>query len=172
MESERIQHRRYGSYVSGSNAYAYDVWPEQEAAPRRHRRKKHAVETRQEKKEKRSHALKYVAAAAVVFAGAFACMSSVAAVSAQRVENQKLQNQIAQLQSNNHTAQTQLASQMSLEYVEEQATTRLGMAEPQPYQIMYIDVPEESYSVQYNVAAEDTSQEKSGSFSLLQILGK
>ena len=36
---------------------------------------------------------------------------------------------------------------------------RLGMAEPQPYQIVYIDVPKQSYTVQH--ADDEAEQEPS-----------
>ncbi len=97
-------------------------------------------------------------------------MSSVAAVSRQRVTNQDLNAQIIALKSQNHTIETELAEKIDLEYIEEQATTRLGMAEPQPYQIMYISVPKESYTVQYDVASAPEEEEEGFSLSsLLQI---
>ena len=37
---------------------------------------------------------------------------------------------------------------------------RLGMIKPQPYQIVYIDVPKQSYTIQYaadEITEEDTS---------------
>lgn len=40
-------------------------------------------------------------------------------------------------------------------YIEQEAKTRLGMIEPQAYQIVYIDVPKQSYTVQYEAQAEE-----------------
>ncbi len=158
-------------YNTGSNAYAYDFLPEEQAPkPRRRRRTAIRQESKAERKERHIHVLKYICAAAVVFSGCFLCMSSVAAVSRQRVTNQNLNAQIIALQSQNHTMETELAEKIDLEYIEEQATTRLGMAEPQPYQIMYISVPKESYTVQYDVASAPQEEEEGFSLSsLLQV---
>ena len=43
-----------------------------------------------------------------------------------------------------------------MDYIKQEATERLGMSEPQSYQVVYIDVPKQSYTVQY---AEDDGVE-------------
>ena len=157
-------------YNTSSNAYAYD-WPQEQAIPQPRRRRRSVYqESKAERQARHVHVLTYICAAAVVFAGCFLCMSSVAAVSRQRVTNQDLNAQIIALKSQNHTIETELAEKIDLEYIEEQATTRLGMAEPQPYQIMYISVPKESYTVQYDVASAPDEEEEGFSLSsLLQL---
>ena len=46
-----------------------------------------------------------------------------------------------------------------MDYIRTEATERLGMSEPQSYQVVYIDVPKQSYTVQHNAddVAEGTS---------------
>ena len=53
------------------------------------------------------------------------------------------------LKNENNTLSSEISSQLSLDIIEKEATSRLNMAEPQPYQIEYIDVPKESYTVHY-----------------------
>jgi len=58
-----------------------------------------------------------------------------------------------------------------LEYIKQEAMKRLGMAEPQTYQIVYIDVPKQSYTVQY-AADENEKEEPSFFASILNFLKK
>ena len=53
----------------------------------------------------------------------------------------------------------ELTEQLDMDYIRTEATERLGMSEPQSYQVVYIDVPKQSYTVQHNAddAAEGTS---------------
>ena len=49
-----------------------------------------------------------------------------------------------------------LKIQLDMDYIRTEATERLGMSEPQSYQVVYIDVPKQSYTVQHN--AEDVAE--------------
>jgi len=56
-----------------------------------------------------------------------------------------------------------------LEYIEKEAKTRLNMTEPQPYQIVYIDVPKQSYTVQYE-AEEEKNDDNFGLNSFFSVI--
>ena len=77
-------------------------------------------------------------------------MVTNAEVDRQRVENNKLRDELSQLKNENLNLQSEITDNTDLAYIEKEAKTRLSMTEPQPYQIVYIDVPKQSYTVQYS----------------------
>ena len=90
-------------------------------------------------------------AIAMVFIGCIAIMVPHAMIAEQTRKNNALRDELAALKSENVSLEADIANKVNLEYVETEAQTRLGMSEPQAYQIGYIDVPRNSYSVQYDV---------------------
>ena len=68
----------------------------------------------------------------------------------QRIANSKLKDELVALKSENTTLQAEISDSVDLDYIKKEATERMGMTEPQPYQIIYIDVPKQSYNVQYS----------------------
>ncbi|WP_317853769.1 hypothetical protein [Chakrabartyella piscis] len=70
------------------------------------------------------------------------------------------------LKSENNIVEAEITEQLDLDYIRTEAMTRLGMVEPEAYQVVYIDVPKESYTIQY--AGEEYFEEEENSvFSLL-----
>lgn len=158
---------RNGNTYRGSSYYtygnvAYDVQPEytpyyteeDEQRARIAQEKVHKAEVR----ESRITAFKLIAIVVVLFAGSIAFMGMHVRVANENVELRREKSQLADLKSNNAILAAELTEQIDLDYIKEQATNRLGMAEPQSYQVVYIDVPKHSYTIQY--ASDATEGEK------------
>lgn len=156
---------RGSSYYSYGNV-AYDVQPEYTPYySDEDEQKERLAEERFRKaeiRESRIAAFKLIAVIIVLFAGSIAFMGMQVKVTQENFELRKQKDQLADLQASNAILESELTEQIDLDYIKEQATTRLGMAEPQPYQIVYIDVPKQSYTIQY--AADKTDEKKDSGF--------
>ena len=153
--SVRPPERVYRSY--GSLAYAPEELPREEVRP------EEGPSVRREKPQSfwkaRLHLLFLVG---VVFVGAIAVAGSFAVLKQEQVKLSRMQDELATLQSANVALEAEITEEINLDYVEQEAKGRLGMSEPQSYQIVYIDVPRESTTTQY---AEETP-EKTSVFSI------
>ena len=74
---------------------------------------------------------------------------------------------LKQLEENNDYLEAELAKNIDLEKVERIATTKLGMQKPSSHQIIYINIPKQSYTVKYE---SKTSKEDDGHFKFEDIL--
>lgn len=161
---------------------AYDIEPvEEEYAPPKKRvkkqkkpnksnqsvRKKIAMEGR----ANRAYSIKIVLVLSVFFCGTLAFMWSSAMVTAQREETQKYKDKLADLKSQNALLAIDVAEQMDLDTVKQIATEKLGMVEPQPYQIQYIDVPEQSYTIHYKDDTEKPEEKDTENALVRTIVG-
>ncbi|MBS4960056.1 MAG: hypothetical protein KHZ62_04445 [Clostridiales bacterium] len=151
--------RQTSRYNSSSIAYDYDALPVQQDKEEKERQLLQRAKARRllrlEKKDGILHGLKLFVATAVVFAGCILTMSINASITEERVKINKMKDQLIVLQNENESTEAELSDQLSLDYIKEQATGRLGMSEPQPYQICYIDVPKQSYTVQSSIEIEE-----------------
>lgn len=151
--------RSYTTYGSLALAPEEVYTPAEETkAPARRSRKQPEVHV--------IHRAKLFLALAVVFVGAIVTTVSYAVVEEQKVVNQELLDELGTLQMANQALRAEVTEQMNLDFVEKEATQRLGMSEPQSYQLVYIDVPKESYTIRY---AEEV-EESPGIFSLASIM--
>ena len=71
----------------------------------------------------------------------------------------KQKSKLEDLKSANAILEAELTEQLDMDYIKQEATERLGMSEPQPYQVVYINVPKQSYTVQHDT--EETTAETS-----------
>lgn len=179
-ENNRICKPKWGNFMAEKrrnkkakkttkNAYyhgnvAYDVAPAYIPEPERPYKKPTLKPNRLTKKEKAEqreafrHSFKLICSIILIFAGCLVMMVSYATVTQQRIENQNLREKLAKMQSENISVEADLTNQLNLDYVATQAKERLGMAEPQTYQVVYIDVPKQSYTVQYDVTTSKEEQ--------------
>ncbi len=154
-------------YNYGSEAYKY--YPEFEYGRRRRRksgtyRSENLPKRRSEKRIKKTakHRVHYEfvnvkkgdfkvyfsIATFFTFVIAFICMFAV--------NNQKqaeINSNVAELkriEETNSVLQTESIKNINLEKVEKIAMTKLNMQKPAPHQIVYINIPKQSYTVQYN----------------------
>ncbi len=88
----------------------------------------------------------------------------------------KLQAELTHLQSQNAQTEMKLKEKVNLQYVEEMATTKLGMKRPDKYQTVYVNVVQNDYaeiSEEYktkNYYKGALSTVNRGSFNLLEYL--
>ena len=146
--------RRNRYYTAGSVAYEVEpqFYPdpqEEQQIIKREQREEHLY-----KRARFLHRMKLVMAISVVFVCCIGTMISYAMVAEQRITNNRLNDELLALRSENIALEAEIADKINLEYVEQEAMTRLDMSEPQPYQISYIDIPRQSYTVQYDVEEE------------------
>lgn len=91
----------------------------------------------------------------IAFGMAIGFLSVNASNNIRRREIINMREQLEQLNENNAYLETKLNETVDLKRIEEIAETRLGMAKPKSYQIKYIDVQRESYTVQYETKPEE-----------------
>lgn len=165
-------HRNYypehGSYYTYGNV-AHELQPDYAPHPMREEEKRQREEqaraAQAETGERRRSSVKMIAVVLILFAGCIAFMGMHVAVENLEISIRKQKSELSDLKANNAILQAELTEQLDLDYIKQEATERLGMAEPQAYQIVYIDVPKQSYTIQYE--AEEAA-EKPSLFSRIQ----
>lgn len=83
---------------------------------------------------------------AVLFTSAFLYINSYASLRAKQDQLIDLKNDIIVLKSTISETQAKISEMLNLDYIRERAASELGMREPLPHQIVYIELPEESYT--------------------------
>ncbi len=144
-------------YNTSSNAYDFDhnIYEKENERQKSEEERRLRKQAEAVKRKSFIHRAKFTAAIFFVFAGCIVTMASNATVDRQRVINNNLKDELSSLKSENTNLQSKINDNTDLAYIEREAKTRLGMTEPQPYQIVYIDVPKQSYTVQYEAQAEE-----------------
>ena len=167
-------------YTHGGAAYDIEPMEEEYAAPKKQTKKKKKVQKSKTSAKKslamqvranRAYSIKVALVLGVFFCGTLAFMWSSAMVTSQRVETQKYKDKLADLKSENAILAIDVAEQMDLDTVKQIATEKLGMVEPQPYQIQYIDVPEQSYTLHYNDETEQPKEQNEENTLVRTIVG-
>lgn len=164
MAAEKYRNNRMnaGSYYTYGNV-AYELQPDYSPYRFREeeeeRRKEEERLAKAEARENRISSIKMVGVALVLFIGCIAFMGMNVLVDNAEVSLRKQKSELDNLKSANAILEAELTEQLDMDYIKTEATTRLSMSEPQSYQVVYIDVPKQSYTVQYNAddAAEDAS---------------
>ncbi len=80
-------------------------------------------------------------------------------------EISELQESLDELKEDNYYLESDFDNNLNLEYIEKIAVEKLGMQKPSSYQIRYINVPKQSYTILY----DETHSEK-GFFDYLKEL--
>lgn len=143
-------YRNY-NYQYGTEAPKYPNMPYQnpygeetpnEAPLRRHK---------QTPKPKRDLAftLQLTACSFLVFTAAFSFVHLCATLSVKQNELKQVSTQIRETQSSINSVKAIIAANLDLEHIQNVATTQLQMSEPLPHQVVYIELPEQSYTI-YN----------------------
>lgn len=151
----------YRSY--GSLAYAPEEVPLEEERPQPRPRHAHRPRSTGHWRS-RLHLFFLVG---IVFAGGISVAASYAILKQEQVKLTQLQDELAVLQSSNLSLEAEITEKVNLDYVEQEAKGRLGMSEPKAYQIIYIDVPQESGTTQY----AEAEPEEAPSFSIASMIG-
>ena len=160
--------QNYEEYNTTSVAYDFEPayvsrqYEEEERKRRKAQRKKEEVALH---REERTYAFKVCIVFSVLFMGCLVLMASHAMVAKQRVVLERQQRELAELKNTNTILSAEITEQMDLDTIKKEAISRLGMVEPQPYQVVYIDVPKQSYTVEYETKEKEVR--KSSLFDLL-----
>lgn len=163
--------KEYKNAVYNNGNVAYEIqpvyYPENESFPipappkLRVNKKKHVAKHAAVRviSEYKVHKVKIIMAVSVVFVCSVAVMGSSAILEQQRVGINQLKEQLSIVENENLTLQSEISEQADMKYIEEQAKTRLGMSAPKSYQTVYINVPKESYTMQYNIEEEKEEED-------------
>lgn len=157
------EHSQKGSYYTYGNV-AYELQPDytpyRVREEEEERRKEAARLAKAEAKERRISSVKMIGVALILFIGCIAFMGMNVMVDQAEVSLRKEKSKLEDLKSSNAILQAEMTEQLDMDYIKQEATERLGMHEPQPYQVVYINVPKQSYTVQY----EETESKTESSF--------
>ena len=165
MAAEKYRNRNRMNAVSyytyGNVAYELqpDYSPYRIREEEEERRKQEERLAREEARENRVSSVKMIGVALVLFIGCIAFMGMNVVVDNAEVSLRQQKSTLEDLKSSNAILEAELTEQLDMDYIKTEATTRLGMSEPQSYQVVYIDVPKQSYTVQHN--ADDVADEAS-----------
>ncbi len=180
--SEKIYSKSYYSY--GSEAYKY--YPEFEYGRRRRKdtrverkkiRRKNIEERKvpQKARVRRKTHYEFIKSRKIDFKAYFAIgifFSFVIVFICLFAVNTKKESEInghleelKKLEESNYMLKTEAAKNINLEEIEKIAKTRLNMQKPAPHQIVYINIPKQSYTIQY----ENSVDKKDDDFSLKNI---
>lgn len=127
-------------------------------------------EERRIRRANRFYALKIFFAVGFVFCGCMVWMGMHAMLMKERIVIQEYKDELAVLKNENSVMMAELSEQMDLNKVKEIAETRLKMAKPQEYQVVYINVPKQSYTVQYAANQGDNEPSQGPIQKVLRIL--
>ena len=165
MAADRYQYRQRtnaGSYYTYGNV-AYELQPDYNPYRFREeeeeRRKEEERLAKAEARENRISSVKMLGVALVLFLGCIAFMGMHVLADNAEVSLRRQKSELEKLKSSNAILEAELTEQLDMDFIRTEAAERLGMSEPQPYQVVYIDVPKQSYTVQHNV--DDVANEAS-----------
>lgn len=150
-KSNTKQSARANSYYAYGNV-AYDVQPTYPQT----QHKRITTQQKQSRKENlvrranRIHSFQVCMVMLLIFSGCIAFVGANVIVTNQEVQIRQKKSELSDLKAQNATLESELAEQIDLDYIKQEAISRLGMSEPQSYQIVYIDVPKQSYTIQYS----------------------
>ncbi len=159
QQREQINHGSYYTYGSVAHELQPSYFPYPEHEEEKRRREQQVRTAKAEARERRVSSIKMIGVILVLFVGCIAFMGMHVAVENLEVSIRKQKSELSDLKSSNAILEAELTEQLDLDYIKQEATERLGMSEPQSYQIVYIDVPKQSYTIQYE--AEETEEASS-----------
>lgn len=158
-ERNRMNERSYYTYGSVAHELQPDYTPYHIREEEEERRKAAARIAKAEAREEKVSSAKMILVAVSLFLGCLAFMGMHVVVANEEVSLRRQKSQLADMRSANAILEAELTEQLDMDYIKQEAIERLGMAEPQGYQIVYIDVPKQSYTVQYG--ADDVKEKAS-----------
>ncbi|OGO85851.1 MAG: hypothetical protein A2Y24_00510 [Clostridiales bacterium GWE2_32_10] len=129
-------------YVHGSVAYKLNQDREVE-------QKKSRIKVKKINRELLSYRFSIIVSSLVVFGMFAGVMTQYSSVSYKQNQIKKIEQKIKLVQDDLYDAKVAIAESMDTENVTKVATEKLGMVKAADYQIVYINIPEESYTVKY-----------------------
>lgn len=105
--------------------------------------------TQPRKKLDIGYTMKLTLCGGLVFAACIGFVRQTSVLSAKQSELKAVTSQIRETQSNINNVEAIIATQLDLEQIQSIAKSELHMSEPLPHQIVYLSLPQESYTT-YN----------------------
>ena len=93
-----------------------------------------------------------------IFACGFSIALSYAFISQKQNQISALHADIKDTMDNNERLRAEISQKFNLDDIRNIATKKLGMSEPKPYQIVYINVPKQSYVVHNELNADEVPE--------------
>lgn len=145
---------KYNNSSVAQDYYYQDYYYDMNVEQKRRKRVKHA----EEKEIVQLNMPRTIASIAVVFTLSLALLCAYAINSSYRGEISAKQAELAEIQEENQYLKTSLDDNVDLNKIAREAE-KLGLQKPQAYQITEVQVPNESYTVQYDakIATQDKS---------------
>ena len=172
-QSGRNVYRGSSYYTYGNVAYdlePHDIPSYDTDEENKRRRKEQIRQERMERREAQVISVRMIAIVLLLFVGCMIFMGMSAVVSNANYQLRQQRGVLAEARLTNAVLEAEIVEQVDLNYIREEAALRLGMSEPQAYQIVYIDVPKESYTVQY--AVDEAVEKPSSIFAFLTNIWK
>lgn len=147
------------NYTSEAYSYAHDydpIYTDETRRGRRKLKKKNKVVYAKAIKERPQNIWKIIFTAIVFVVPVFVMLAFNASNITRRTQLMELNNQLKEITAANTNLKTELTKNLDLTEVEQLAQAKLGMQVPQSYQTVYINVPKEGYTVQYEDSAENS----------------
>ena len=135
--------RGYG-YQYDSSARNYAVEPLRKPLPQKQPTKEEKIQTR--KKIDKIFSMQISLCGITIFASAFIYVNSYATLRNSQNQLIELKSGIVQTKSDISELEARIAAELNLSNISERAQKELGMQEPLPHQIIYFELPEESYT--------------------------
>lgn len=165
LEYGKYSSNSYSSYNRSSVAtdYYYDEdLPINAKTDMKNKREKRNGESAKELEDKKVNILKIVVSISVIFVLTLMMIFYSAQNNSQRISIDSKQAELATIKAENQHMSTTLAEKIDLVKIAKEAE-KLGLQKPQAYQITEVQVPNESYTVQYE-AKMDTKAKDIWSF--------
>lgn len=152
--ASRGMNRGYGyssyNYTSVAHDYSYRSYE--------HTSRNKAAVTRPRKKERTLLSLsKTYVTIAILFTFTLSFLCAQASNTGRREEIASMRAQLAAIEADNEYLRTSIEDNIDLKALEQEAV-KLGMQKPAEYQLMKINVPKESYTVQYDTKPQTEEQ--------------
>ncbi len=144
------------NYNYNNTSEAYELYTDYDDYTQSRRKKAQKVKQLEKSTETMPlGTLKVMVCVVIAFSMAIGFVSVTAGNNARHREIINMREQLEALNENNAYLETRLNETIDLKRIEEIAQTRLGMSKPKSYQIKYIDVQKESYTMQYKTENQD-----------------
>lgn len=134
--------QRQYPYQYGSEAPNY-----YQPLPRPHIEPEHKPSREPKKKLDVVFGLKLSLCGMIVFACSFAYIHMYSSFVTKQTKLQFVKNEIRALKSSISFTESQISEKLNLDYIRDRASKELSMSEPLPHQIVYIQLPKQSYTL-------------------------
>ncbi|NLP46275.1 MAG: hypothetical protein GX347_04410 [Epulopiscium sp.] len=121
-------------------------------------KKRQKAKQRAYQKKSILYKLQLLACTILFFAGCLILMVGYSAISSQQANIAEMTKTLQELQKKNAMIQGEIGENMDLKKLEEKATCQLGMVHPNEHQLVYIDIPQNSYTVLYQPIQSDSTE--------------